>query len=197
MNCKHCHLVVKAVCAPCHARKGIGLIIVIMILAFLLSVGMVLITTTSTGTQVAANIRWQQEAFNAAEAGFDAAWLLIDEHFAENMWTSFEGHLLQEPAGIDDPLEPNYFRRLSNEQVLDAIGDFQAGIPNFEQIVFYRHDYRPGLSYTVFLIDDEGLGEIPDPSDALLVCIGVAQSGDQLTTSRIEVALAADIPGNP
>jgi len=71
-------------------EKGVGLIVVILVLSFMMSVGLVLITTTSTGPEVAGNIRDQQQAFNAAEAGFDNTWLTIDGYFVEGGWTSFD-----------------------------------------------------------------------------------------------------------
>jgi len=108
-------------------EKGVGLIVVILVLSFMMSIGLVLITTTSTGPEVAGNIRDQQQAFDAAEAGFDTTWLTIDGYFTEGGWTSFDTHYLQEPSGIDLPLQQNYFRRKTNEELLDLIGDFEAG----------------------------------------------------------------------
>jgi len=51
-----------------HARheKGSGLIIVILVLAFLLAVGTALISVTGINSKVAGNIRTQHQAFNAA-----------------------------------------------------------------------------------------------------------------------------------
>ena len=43
-------------------EQGIGLVIVIMVLAFLLTVGMLLISIVVTGKQVAGNVSWQQQA---------------------------------------------------------------------------------------------------------------------------------------
>jgi len=84
-------------------EKGVGLIVVILVLSFMMSIGLVLITTTSTGPEVAGNIRDQQQAFNAAEAGFDTTWLTIDGYFTEGGWTSFDTHYLQEPPGSTCP----------------------------------------------------------------------------------------------
>ena len=58
-------------------ERGVSLIIVILVMAFMLTVGIALVTITSTGPAVAGNIRLQDQAFNAAEAGFDAAWTSI------------------------------------------------------------------------------------------------------------------------
>jgi hypothetical protein len=47
------------------------------------------------------------------------------------------------------------------------------------------------LAYTAFLIDDEAGGSTADPSDAILVVIGVVRAGTRiLSTSRLEIVLA-------
>ncbi|MFQ6038086.1 MAG: PilX N-terminal domain-containing pilus assembly protein, partial [Candidatus Aminicenantales bacterium] len=81
-------------------ERGSGLIVVILVMAFLVSVGVALITVTGIGSRVTGNVRAQQQAFNAAEAGFDAAWIAIEDAFLNETWTSFDGHYLTEPAGI-------------------------------------------------------------------------------------------------
>lgn len=184
-------------------EKGVGLIVVILVLSFMLSVGLVLITTTSTGPEVAANIRNQKRAFNAAEAGFDETWLTIDGFFTEGGWTSFDTHYLQEPSGIDLPLQDNYFRRKTNEELLDLIGDFEAGTPSYTNILFYKQmfitdsggELDPRFTYTAFLIDDEAAAGAPDAGDALLICIGAVQMGSRITTARLEIQLAIELPG--
>ena len=183
-------------------EQGIGLVIVIMVLAFLLTVGMLLIAIVDTGNQVAGNVRWQQKAFNVAEAGFDAAWLAIENAFISSGWTSFDTHYLQEPAGIDLPLDTNYFRRLTNMELLDLIGDFQNGTPDYANILYYKQEYVPDgsgfdprFTYTVFLIDDEAGGATPDAFDAMLVCIGVVQMGSQTITARLEIELGIEPSG--
>ncbi len=184
-------------------EKGMALVIVLLVLAFLQVIGIVLLTVTSTGTKVAGNIRSHQQAFNAADAGFDVAWTAIEENFANGDWIRFDGHYLTEPAGIDDPNSDNYFRKLSDVQLLNLIDPDQDGVPDVATVLFCRQLYvhnpdsslDPRYTYTAFLIDDEAGVGVADPSDCLLVCIGTAGAGHGFTTSRIEVELAIQLPG--
>jgi hypothetical protein len=174
-------------------EKGMGLIVVILVLAFMLTVGIVLVTITSTGSKVTGNIRWQEQAFNAAEAGFDSAYLAIED----------DGHYLIEPAGIDIPLDDYYFRKKTDAEVLALLDPTGDGFPDYDNVIFYKTPFIPDgaggydtrYSYTVFLIDDERGGGSPDPGDALLICIGAVQLGDTLITSRVEVELIIELPG--
>jgi hypothetical protein len=178
-------------------EKGAGLIVVILVMAFLVSVGIALITVTGTGSRVAANVRAQQEAFNAAEAGFDAAWIAVEDAFLEGSWTSFEGNTLVDPIGIDIPLDVSYFRKLTDQEVFDLLDADGDGNPDYGNIVFFKQEYvplsgggtDPRYTYTAFLINDEAGGGTPDPLDVLLVCIGTAGTGSNITTSRIEAEL--------
>jgi len=177
-------------------RRGVGIIIVIMVLAFLLSIGLVLLTVTATGPKVAGNIRWHEEAFSAAEAGFDAAYELLDGNFS-GIWSNFDSHCLTEPTGIDDPLSTEYFRKKTDEEVLNMLGNFETGSANFTNILFYKTEYinisGTGMdtrhTYTVFLIDDEAGAPSSDPLDALMVCIGCVELGGSLVTSRLEIEI--------
>jgi hypothetical protein len=188
----------------CGNDKGSALVVVILVLAFLLGTGLMLMTVTSTGSQTAGNIRDHQEAFNAAEAGFDAAWLAIDKAFADSEWISFDGHYLTEPAGIDLPYSVNYFRRLTDDELLNYIDSDEDGTPDVANVIFCRQPYitrsdgslDPDFHYTAFLIDDEALaGLAGDAADAMLVCIGVAGRGGNRTTSRLEIELVIEMPG--
>ena len=53
------------------SERGMALVIVILVLAFLQVIGIVLLTVTGTGPRVAGNIRSQQQAYNGADAAFD------------------------------------------------------------------------------------------------------------------------------
>ncbi len=187
-------------------EKGIGLIIIIMVLAFLLVVGLAVVTTTGTGSRIAGNLRWQEEAFNAAEAGFDIAWGALDDMFSfGGGWTSFEGHYLQEPLGIDVPdiNDPNsqafYFRRLTDAALLylfeqNSIDENTNGVLFYKQLYILTQEGSDDIryTYTVFLIDDEVGMATSDPSDVLMVCIGTAGVGNTLTTARLEVLIAIE-----
>ncbi|MGB9836326.1 MAG: hypothetical protein ACPLRX_06270 [Candidatus Saccharicenans sp.] len=202
-------------------RNGSGMIAVILVLAFMLTVGVAVLTVTSSGPKVSATMRYQEEAFNAAEAGFDAARTAIEENFGNGLWANFENHYLTSPAGIDipfigqDPTKPNplYFRRLTDEQILKLLDPDRNGLPdNPDQLVFFEQPFVMDQNgqedrryrYTVFLIDDEaGTGLGSDPSDVLMICIGVVRSGPEvkdkiLATCRLEIEIALPSAGtNP
>ncbi len=186
-----------------NSAKGVALIVVILVLAFMLTIGLVLLTVTATGPQVAGNIRTQQQAFDAAEAGFDASWLTIEDFFTNDAWTSFDGHYLKEPLGIDLPTSQNYFRKLTDLEVLNLLDPDDDGTCDYANVIFFKQPYHYDeggeldltYSYTAFLIDDEAAGGSPDPGDALLVCIGLVRRGDNITTSRLEIGLAIQLPG--
>jgi hypothetical protein len=184
-------------------EKGMALVIVILVLAFLQVIGVVLLTVTGTGPRVAGNIRSQQQAYNGADAGFDSAWTMVEEAFASGNWIRFDGHYLVEPAGIDNPIDDGYFRKMTDAELLDLIDPDEDGLPNINSVLFCRQlyvknpdgSYDPRYTFTAFLIDDEAGGAAPDPSDCLLVCIGTVDSGASMTTSRIEIELAIQLPG--
>ncbi len=190
-------------------EKGMALIIVVIVLAFLQVVGIVLLQVTGTGPKVAGNIRAQQQAYNSAEAGFDVAWTEIEEYFSIGDWAHFDGHYLSEPSGIDDPQSDNYFRRLTDLEFLNLIDPDGDGTPDVSAVIFCRKTYAQAQNekyraedgtdtryrYTVFLIDDEAGGGISDPNDAILVCIGGVEIGENITTSRLEIELVLERPG--
>jgi len=186
-------------------EQGIGLIIVILVLSFLAAVGMALMTVTGSGTRVSGNLRWQEQAYNAAETGFDAAWALLENYFTVGGWSSFEGHYLTVPNGIDDPniTNPNsqqhYFRRLTDAELLYLFE--QNGIDQTTNgVLFFKEPYILDASggmdnrftYTAFMIDDEVGLNTSDATDVLVVCIGTAGTGNNVVTARLEVMLAIE-----
>ena len=92
-------------------ERGSGLIVVIMIVAFMLAVGALLLTVTGTSPKVSDSLRLQDMAFNAAEAGFNAAWLALNDAFTGMAMTSFSGHYHTDfdgnPNVLDDPTLTN------------------------------------------------------------------------------------------
>jgi len=195
-------------------EKGMALIIVVIVLAFLQVIGLVLIQVTGTGPKVAGNIRTQQQAYNAAEAGFDVAWVEIEEFFGLGEWSHFDGHYLvgvdgTESEGIDDPQSDDYFRRKTDLELLNLIDSDWDGTPDVNTIIFCRKTYVQARDekfqaedgtdtryrYTVFLIDDEAGGGIPDPTDAILVCIGSVEIGNNIMTTRLEIELVLERAG--
>lgn len=183
-------------------EKGMALIIVVIVLAFLQVIGLVLIQVTGTGPKVAGNIRTQQQAYNAAEAGFDVAWVEIEEFFGLGEWSHFDGHYLTQPSGIADPQSDDYFRRKTDLELLNLIDSDWDGIPDVSTVIFCRQLYiqtPDGMDnryrYTVFLIDDEAGGGISDPTDAILVCIGSVEIGNNIMTTRLEIELVLERAG--
>jgi len=175
-----------------HSRqreRGSGLIIIIMIVAFMLAVGMLLLTVTGTSPKASDSMRLQGMAFDAAEAGFNAAWVVLNDNFLNRLTTSFNGqyrvHFGGSP-GLDNPASPSYFRSLTDEQlVADIAADNTAANPalfSSEPLVT-----DPRCSFTVFLVNDEAPGTITaDDNDCILVCIG---RGPRNTYKRLEIVI--------
>ena len=87
-------------------ERGSGLIIVIMIVAFMLAVGMLLLTVTGTSPKASDNMRLQGLAFDAAEAGFNAAWVILNDNFSTRVFTTFDGQYrttFNGVEGLDNP----------------------------------------------------------------------------------------------
>lgn len=190
-------------------ERGAGLFIVILVAAALAALGLSLLTLTSTGTKMAGGLRTQEEAFNAAEAGFDMARAAIEDNFASAAWSDFAGRTLKLPAGIDVPFllglaSATYFRRLTDEQLLNLFDVLDDGTPDVTPLLAFRRTFAQDgagatdtrLVYTAFLIDDEAGGGITDPGDVLLVVIGeVRQGGRTLASTRLEIGLAFQTVG--
>ena len=147
-------------------RNGMGLIVVILVLAFLLAVGMTVISITQTGPEVAGNVRLHQQALQAAEAGFDAAWRQLSDQLGGGIiadFTTLYRTTYGGASGLDDPASANYFRRLTDQQLVADV------VANSENELFADEPMPgdPRFAYTVFLIDDETY-TVPDETD----CIG-------------------------
>lgn len=179
-------------------ERGFGILIVVIIMAFMMTLGIAMMTITGTGSKVAGNIRNQEKAFNAAEAGFNYAWISVEEMFLAEVWDSFSGHYLTEPSGIDLPSSTYYFRRLTDQEIFALIDTNGDGTPDVNNVLFFQQAFIPvsgggldtNITYTIFLIDDEAGGSTPDPLDTLMVCIGAVGTGPGMTTARIEIELA-------
>jgi hypothetical protein len=170
-------------------ERGSGLIIIILIVAFMLAVGMVLLTVTGTSPQVSDSMRLQGMAFDSAEAGFNAAWVALNDSFNSAIWTSFAGHYkttYNGSAGLDDPTVPgSYFRSLTDEQI---VADCAAN-PDPNTIIFNSEPLAndPRCSFTVFLVSDEPPNTVAtNDNDAILLCIG---RGPRNTYKRLEILI--------
>jgi len=183
-------------------EAGAGLIVVILIIAFLVAIGIPLLTLTGAGPKISGSFRLHDEAFNAAEAGFDAAWKLIEDNITSGQWTNFTGHYLIQPTGIDIPLDgsgqPNaaYFRRKTDQQLLSSFDTNGDGTADVANLIYFQQTFAldgqgntdTRWTYTIFLINDEAGAGTADPADALLVAIGVVRSGTRILDSvRLEV----------
>jgi hypothetical protein len=170
-------------------ERGSALIVVIMIVAFMLAVGMLLLSVTGTSPQVSESLRVQGMAFDAAEAGFNAAWVVLNDNFLNRLTTSFGGQYRTNfggAPGLDDPTSPSYFRSLTDEQIVaDIAADNTAANPALFSSEPLATD--PRCSFTVFLINDEAPGTIvADDKDCILVCIG---RGPRNTYKRLEIVI--------
>jgi len=178
-------------------ERGSGLIVIIMIVAFMMAAGMLLLTVTGTSPKASDSLRLQGLAFDAAEAGFNAAWVVLNDAFNSRVWASFSGHYHNAYGGTPDVLDspflpanttnvnPHYFRALTDEQIW---ADCQAN-PDPSTILFNAEPLAtdPRCAYTVFLINDEAPDTIaPNDNDCLLVCIG---RGPRNTYKRLEIVL--------
>jgi hypothetical protein len=62
---------------PRHGERGFALVLAILSLMLLTFLGLTLATTTSTELQIATNFRWSQQALYNAEAGLEAARIVL------------------------------------------------------------------------------------------------------------------------
>jgi Tfp pilus assembly protein PilX len=178
----------------CGHPRGSSLIIVIIIVAFMLAVGVAMLVITGLAPKVSGSVRDQEAAFNAAEAGFDAARVQIENNLLSGAWSGLTAYCLTTPTGIDNPLQTNYFRKQSDTSLVQTLSAGTTGVLYYSQPYIKTTSGQNDTSrtYTVFLIN-QGLA-----SDALLVSIGVAWSpgGQALATSRIEVDLGTESSGS-
>ena len=167
-------------------QRGSGLIVVIMVVAFMLAVGMLLLTVTGTSPKISDNIRLQGMAFDAAEAGFNSAWGVLNDQFLNRVAENFAGAYRTTfggNAGLDDPQSPFYFRSLTDEQIwADMVADNANTIFVAEPLAT-----DPRCSFSVFLINDEAPGTVvADDRDCIMVCIG---RGPRNTYKRLEIVI--------
>ena len=94
-----------------YPERGSSLIVVILVMAFMLAVGVAILSITGISPKVAGSVREQEEAFNTAEAGFETARLAIERSLLDGTWSGLQDNCLRTPAVIDLPLDANYFRR--------------------------------------------------------------------------------------
>jgi hypothetical protein len=180
-------------------ESGFTLIVVILVLAFLLAVGAAVVSVTGTGTRISDNVRGQDQSLNAAEAGFDSAWQQMSNAFDYQNWTSFDAHYLRDPGGIDLPADANFFRKLTDTELLALLDQNNDGVADSENVIYYKQSFvQPDtgipsgyLTYTAFLIDQYAGSGLQHPGSGLLVVIGTAGTGKMISTTRLEVELTS------
>jgi len=160
-------------------ERGVGLIIMIIVIAFLLSVGILLLFVTGTGSAVAGNVRQQERALDAAEAGFDATFEQLNSNIILNQtisdFTLLYRTIFNGQPGLDDsspnPANPNYYMRLTDEELwADVVKD-----PTNAIFVNQPLTTDSSMAYTVFLINDEGApGVTINDRDCDIICLGRA-----------------------
>ena len=72
------------------AERGFALVLAILSLMLLTFLGLTLATTTSTELQIATNYRWSQQALYNAEAGIEAARILLAKAATVNIATKWQ-----------------------------------------------------------------------------------------------------------
>jgi hypothetical protein len=189
-------------------QRGSSLIVVLLIVAFLAGVGIPLLTLTRLNHTIAGSTRAHEEAFNAAEAGFENGRLLVESWLSGGTWTGFTGHYVTQPTGIDLPTDasgnPNaaYFRRRTDQELLASFDPDSDGTANVSNLIAFQQAFAVDgqgqtvtrVTYTVFLINDEAGAGTSDPSDALLVSIGTVRAGNRILDSvRLEILLGFEI----
>jgi len=182
-------------------ERGSSLIVVILVMAFMLAVGVAILSITGIAPKVSGSVREQEEAFNAAEAGFEAARMAIEKNFLDGTWSNFSSYCLTTPTGIDQPLDAHYFRRQSDLALIGELSEGTAGVL-YKDHAFLKTSTGqddPTRTFTVFLVEDDIGSPSPDPNDVMMVCIGVIRAGNRvLSTSRLEVLIGLGNPGgNP
>ena len=190
-------------------ERGVGLFIVIIIAAGLAAIGITLVSLTSMGPKIAGGMRSQEEAFNAAEAGFEAARAAIENNLSLGTWPNFAGRYLVQPTGIDVPLisgaaNAAYFRRQTDQELLASFDTNGDGTPEVANLLFFNQTFALNelgqtdtrLTATAFLINKQAGGGGNDPNTALLVVIGAVRAGTRiLATARLEIELSCQSQG--
>ena len=185
-------------------ERGAGLFIVIIISAGLAAIGITLVALTSMGPKLSGGLRSQEEAFNAAEAGFEAARTAIENNLSLGTWPNFAGRYLVQPTGIDVPLisgaaNAAYFRRKTDAELLASFDTNGDGTPEVANLLLFNQTFALNelgqtdtrLTATAFLINKQAGGGTNDPTSALLVVIGAVRAGSQiLATARLEIDLS-------
>jgi len=182
-------------------ERGASLLIVILIMAFMLGVGVAILTVSGVSSKVSGSVREQEEAFNAAEAGFETARMAIERSLLDGTWANLGDNCLTAPAGIEIPIDDAYYRRQSDLALVQTLAEGTPGVLFKDHAFLKTAAGEDDLTrtFTVFLIEDDAGAAVPDPNDVMMVCIGVIRAGSRvLATSRIEVLIGLEnTGGNP
>jgi len=192
-----------------HARRsserGFALILAILALMLLTFLGLTLAATTSTELQIATNYRWSQQALYNAEAGLEAARIVLSAvadpatGWSTRLPTARLGTWPQGPplpAGTGDPtVGRDFFRFDCDDRGGVGYGRvLEDGITRYENIsVFPVGGQTLNGAFTVWvrrpltLTNDGQYGDDPDIDAVVIVAEGVAPyfgPGDAFTRAR-------------
>ena len=188
---------------PNRAERGFALVLAILSLMLLTFLGLTLATTTSTELQIATNYRWSQQALYNAEAGLEAARIVLSDPAVADVATQWTGTLPAVRPGpwnvgaAPPPLEPLVGRDFerSNCDLRGGIGYglvINDGVTRYENVSTFQGDTLNG-AFTIWirrplLVSNAGQYSDDTRNDALLIVSeGVAPysgPGDAFTQSR-------------
>ena len=158
-------------------ERGSGLIVVIMVVAFMLAVGMLLLTVTGTSPKASESMRLQGMAFDAAEGGIQRR---LDH--PQRQLPQPGHHELRRPVPDELRALPawmtragrNYFRGLTDEQlVADVAADNTAANPALFSPSPWSRIRAAGSRSSSSTTKRRGRSQ-PTTTTASLVCIGRA-----------------------
>ena len=170
-------------------ERGSGLIVIIMIVAFMLAVGMLLLTVTGMSPKASDSMRLQGMAFDAAEAGFNAAWVVLNDNFLNRALDELRRPVpdeLRRRAGPRRPDQPELFPQPDRRADRRRHRRRQHGRqPAPVQLRAAGH--RPALLVHGLPHQRRSAGTITaDDNDCILVCIG---RGPRNTFKRLEIVI--------
>jgi len=202
-------------------ERGFALVLAILSLMLLTFLGLTLATTTSTELQIATNYRWSQQALYNAEAGLEAARIVLSN--VADPATEWAGQLPlarggpweagSAPAPTEVPVGRDFFRSDCDERGGIGYGRvLDDGVLRYENVDTFMGQTLNG-AFTIWIrrpLDVSSAGLYSDDTrndDLVVVAEGVAPytgPGDAFTRARQAVsvletrfALATNTAGTP
>lgn len=211
--------------APDRGERGFALVLAILSLMLLTFLGLTLATTTSTELQIATNYRWSQQALYNAEAGLEAARIVLSDPTVADVsaqWTAVLPGVRTSPGlwprgsappPVETPVGRDFFRSDCDDRGGVGYGRVLTdGVTRYEDISAFSGETLNG-AFTIWVrrsltVDNAGqFGDDPRNDALVIVAEGVAPftgPGDAFTQSRQAVrvletrfALALATAGEP